>query len=180
MSEQAQALKKEHIDFVRERFAKASAAVLLDFRGVTVEDITRLRAKFRAAGVEYKVVKNNLVRKALIGTALENSDVFDAKLAGPTGVAWTYEDPSQAAKIVKEFRKENEKTEKLTVKGGVLGDRILTAAQVEGELATLPGKDELRAKLLAVLQAPAQNLVRLLQAPGQNFVYLLSAKERQG
>jgi large subunit ribosomal protein L10 len=94
-----------------------------------------------------------------------------------TGVAWSYEDPSAAAKVVKAFRKDNEK---LQIKAGLVEGQLLDGKAVESQLATMPGKNELRAQLLATLQAPLQNFVALLQAPAQNLVYVLSAKEREG
>ncbi len=92
-----------------------------------------------------------------------------------TGVAWSYEDPSAAAKVVKAFRKDNEK---LQIKAGLVEGQFLDGKAVEAQLATMPGKNELRAMLLATLQAPLQSFVALLQAPAQNLVYVLSAKER--
>jgi len=85
---------------VRESFANASATVLVDFRGVNVELITDLRSRFRDAGVEYKVVKNNVVRKALEGSELADNEEFTAHLTGPTAIAWSFEDPSAAAKVI--------------------------------------------------------------------------------
>lgn len=171
--------KEAQVAEIREAFDRATAAVLLDFRGVDVESITALRAAFREAGVDYKVVKNTLVKLALKGTERE-SDALNAHLKGPTAIAWSYEDPSAAAKVVKKFRKEGgDSAEKLTVKCGVLDQEVMAGEKVESVLATMPGKDELRAMLLATLQAPAQNLVALLQAPAQNFTYLLDAKKRQ-
>ena len=84
---------------------------------------------------------------------------------------------SAAAKVVKAFRKDNEK---LKVKAGLVDGQLLDGQAVEAQLATMPGKDELRASLLATMQAPLQQFVALLQAPAQNFAYLLSAKEREG
>lgn len=171
--------KLADIEVVRDRAAKASSWVLLDFKGIDVEIVTALRAQFRKAGVEYRVLKNTLIKQALKGTPLEGNSALAKALTGQTGVAWSYEDPSAAAKVVKAFRKENEKHEKLGVKCGILDNSVLAGERVESELATMPGKNELRAMLLATLQAPAQNLVRLLQAPAQNFNYLLAARERQ-
>ena len=94
-----------------------------------------------------------------------------------TGVAWSYEEPSAAAKVVKEFRKD---VEKLTVKAGLLEGEVLGAKAVEDQLASLPSKDEMRATLLATLMAPAQRFVMLLNAPARNFVGVLAARERQG
>jgi large subunit ribosomal protein L10 len=172
--------------FVRESFENATATVLVDFRGVNVEMITNLRARFRDAGVEYKVVKNNVVRKALEGTELADNEEFTANLVGPTAIAWSFEDPSTAAKVIKNFRKEftdvlqpKDGDEKLLVKCGVLEGQVLDAKRVEKELATLPGKDEIRASLLAQLMAPMQNLVGQINAPAQNLALVLDAYRRK-
>ncbi len=163
---------------VKGRFDKMTSAVFLDYKGMTVEQATALRASFRKAGVEYKVVKNTLVRHALKGQPF--AEKLDDVLVGMTGVAWSYEDPSAAAKVVKAFKKDQgDAGEKLKVKAGLIEGTVLDAKGVEEQLATMPGKDELRAKLLATFQAPLQQFVALLQAPTQNFVYLLAAKERE-
>ena len=171
---------------VRESFANASATVLVDFRGVNVELITDLRSRFRDAGVEYKVVKNNVVRKALEGSELADNDEFTAHLTGPTAIAWSFEDPSAAAKVIKSFRKEHtdilqpkDGNEKLVVKCGLLEGQVLDARRVEKELASLPGKDEIRASLLAQLMAPMQNLVGQINAPAQNLALVLDAYRRK-
>jgi large subunit ribosomal protein L10 len=168
--------KTAEIAAIKDRFDRMTAAVLLNYQGMTVEHATKLRAEFRKAGVEYKVCKNTLVREALKGSAY--ADGMGKSLAGMTGIAWSYEDPSAAAKVVKAFRKDAA-GEKLQIKAGLVEGSILNDKAVEEQLATMPGKDELRAKLLATMQAPAQQFVALLQAPAQNFVYLLAAKERE-
>lgn len=163
---------------VKGKFDKMTSAVFLDYKGMTVEQATKLRASFRKAGVEYKVVKNTLVKHALKDSSYGTK--LDDVLVGMTGIAWSYEDPSAAAKVVKAFKKdEGEAGDKLKIKAGLIEGTILDAKAVEDQLATMPGKDELRAKLLATLQAPLQNFVMLLNATAQNFVYVLSAKERQ-
>jgi large subunit ribosomal protein L10 len=169
--------KSTQIGEIKARFDKMTAAVFLDFKGMTVEHATKLRAEFRKAGVEYKVVKNTLVRQALKDAPYKQK--LDDVLAGMTGVAWSYEDPSAAAKVVKAFRKDPA-GEKLQIKAGLIEGSMLDAKGVEDQLATMPGKNELRATLLATLQAPLQSFVALLAAPSQNFVYVLSAKERGG
>jgi len=171
------AVKDTQIGEIKARFDKMSAAVFLDYKGMTVEQVTKLRAEFRKSGVEYKVVKNTLVKHALKDAKYK--DQLKKALVGMTGVAWSYEDPSAAAKVVKAFRKDAE-GEKLQIKAGLIEGQVLDAKGVEEQLATMPGKNELRAKLLATLQAPLQNFVMLLNAPAQNFVYVLSAKERKG
>ena len=178
--------KAAQVDSVRESFNSAVATVLVDFRGVNVELITDLRARFRDAGVEYRVIKNNVVRKAIEGTELADNEEFTANLVGPTAIAWTFEDPSAAAKVIKSFRKEHsdvllpkDKPEKLVVKCGLLDGQVLDGKRVEKELATLPGKDEIRASLLAQLMAPMQNLVAQINAPAQNLALVLDAKRRK-
>ena len=174
----AKAAKAAEVEVIRERFEKATSCVFVDFRGIDVEKITDLRARFRARGVEYKVVKNTLVRKALENSELAPAELLD-QLKGPTAVVWSYEEPSAGAKVIKEFRKEDEEHEKLTVKCALFDQRVMEGGRVEEDLAGLPGKDEIRAMLLAQLLAPAQNLVRQLQAPAQNLSYVFDAYRRQ-
>jgi large subunit ribosomal protein L10 len=115
------------------------------------------------------------VKQALKGTKL--LDVLSPHLKGMTAFAWSYEDPSAAAKVVKNFLKTNEG--KVGVRGGYIDGSLLDAKGVTESLATMPGKDELRATLLATMQAPLAQFVRLIAAPSQNFAYLLDAKHRQ-
>lgn len=173
-----QATKAEQIEGIREAFTKATSAVLVNFRGLDVESVTQLRVDFREAGVDYKVVKNTLVKIAVKDTPLDIED-FTNQLVGETAVAWSYEDPSAAAKIIRDFRKDDGQARKLQVKCAVLEDAYMAGDRVETELASMPGKDEVRAMLLAQLMAPAQSLVRQLQAPSQNMVYVLDARTRQ-
>jgi large subunit ribosomal protein L10 len=171
--------KTAQIKEVKDRFDRMTSAVFLDYKGMTVETATKLRADFRKAGVEYKVVKNTLVKQALKDASYAKQ--LDSALTGMTGIAWSYEDPSAAAKVVKAFKKDaGEAGEKLQVKAGLVEGEVLDGKRVENELATMPGKDELRAKLLATFQAPLQQFVALLQAPAQNLVYALVAKEAKG
>ena len=170
--------KTAAIGVVKGKFDKMTSAVFLDYKGLTVEQATMLRARFRKAGVDYKVVKNTIVKHALKDTAYgpKLSDV----LVGMTGIAWCYEDPSAAAKVVKQFQKDRaDAKDRLKVKAGLIEGEVLDAARVENELAMMPGKDELRATLLATFMAPATDLVRTLAAGAQNFVYVLAAKERE-
>ena len=167
-------VKASLIGDIKGRFDKMTSAVFLDFKGMTVEQVSKLRVEFRKNGVEYRVVKNTLVKQALAGKSW--SKLLEGALKGMTGIAWSYEDPSAAAKVVKAFRKDNDK---LQIKAGLVEGQLLDGKAVEAELATMPGKNELRAQLLATFQAPMQSFVALLQAPAQNFVYLLAAKERE-
>jgi large subunit ribosomal protein L10 len=166
--------KQAAIGEIKARFDKMTSMVLLDYKGMDVATVTKLRSEFRKAGVEYKVVKNTLVKQALKGTKL--GDVLGKSLSGMSGLAWSYEDPSAAAKVVKAFKGTYEK---LTIRGGIIDGQMLDGKGVEDQLATMPGKDELRATLLATMQAPLQQFVALLAAPAQNFAYLLDAKHRE-
>jgi len=151
-----------------------SSAVFLDFTGMTVEEVTKLRDAFRSKGVEYKVVKNTLVTKALADQ--KYVDKLEPALRGMTGIAWSFEEPSMAARLLKDISKENEK---LKIKAGLLDGEVLSAKAVEDQLATLPSKDEMRARFLATLNAPAQRFVMLLNAPAREFVGVLAAKQRK-
>lgn len=164
--------KETLIGSIKDKFETMSSAVFLDFKGLNVEAVTKLRDEFRKSGVEYRVVKNTLVQQAIKGHAW--ADKLDKVLVGMTGVAWSFEDPSAAAKVVKSFRKDNAK---LQIKAGLIEGQLLASAAVESQLATMPGKNELRAMLLATMQAPAQQFLQQLNAPLQNFAYLLKAKE---
>ena len=180
------AQKEQLVSSLKDSFDRAVATILLDYRGVTVETITELRSQFRAAGVEYRVVKNNLVKKAIAGTELEEAEGFTSQLTGMTGIVWSYEDPSSAAKVIKKFRedkkdvlKKKDQPEKLVPKCAFLDGQVLKGPEVETTLASMPGKDEVRAQLLATLSAPAQNLVAQLAAPGQRFALVMDAYKRK-
>lgn len=166
--------KDEAVQAIRERFSRMTSAVFLDFAGMTVEEINQLRGVFREKGVDYRVVKNTLVRQALVDAPYVEE--LRETLRGMTGVAWSYEEPSAAARVVRDFAKDNEK---LKVKAGLLDGQVLDAKAVENQLALLPSKDEARAMLLATLMAPAQNFVMLLNAPAREFVGVLAAKQRK-
>jgi large subunit ribosomal protein L10 len=168
------AQKTEQVKDIRSRFDRMSSAVFLDFTGMTVEEVTKLRDTFRAKGVEYKVVKNTLVTKALADQKYVGG--LAGALKGMTGIAWSFEEPSTAARILRDISKENEK---LKVKAGLLDGEVLSAKAVEDQLATLPSKDEMRARFLATLNAPAQRFVMLLNAPAREFVGVLAAKQRK-
>jgi len=163
--------KVQAVEEIKGHFAKGTAAVFLDFSGMTVAEVSNLRNQFRAQGVTYKVLKNSLVKRAL-GDVPAVAKLSKA-LKGMTGVAFSGEEPGAAARVIKAFAKENEK---LKVKAGLLDGQVLDAATVETQLANLPGKNEARAMLLATMMAPAQRFVMLLNTPAGNFVRLLNAK----
>ena len=167
--------KQQAIDEIKDRFGRMVSAVLVDYQGLDVASVTNLRDQLRAASVDYKVVKNTLARLALKDEPFA-PDLKEA-LIGMTAIAWSYEEPGAAAKVFKAFQKDNDS---LKVKAGVIDGRVIDGDTVVNQLATMPGKDELRAKLLATFQAPAQQFVQQLNAPALNFAYLLKAKEEKG
>jgi large subunit ribosomal protein L10 len=164
--------KETIVGSIKEKFDRMTSAVFVDFKGLDVAAVSKLRDEFRKSGVEYRVVKNTLVKHAIKQHAWAKN--LDSSLVGMTGVAWSYEDPSAAAKVVKAFRKDHDK---LKVKAGLIEGQVLSAEAVETQLATMPGKNELRAMLLATMQAPLTQFLQQVNAPLQNFVYLLKAKE---
>ena len=165
--------KDQMVDELKASLVTAQSLVLTDFRGVTVEKDTELRNRLRKAGCRYRVVKNTLLSRAVKGTPLE---VIDKLLEGPTAIAYSSEDAAAPAKVLTEFVKD---AESLTLKGGYVEGQLLDAKGVEG-LAKMPGKDQMRATFLAMLQAVPQAFLRLTSAAPTNFLYLLRAREAAG
>jgi len=165
--------KKEAIDELHEKFARAKAAVITGYSGINVEQITDLRSKLRKAQVEYRVVKNTLARRAAEGTGLEPlKDHF----VGPVGIAFSYDDVVAPAKVLFEFSKTQDK---LKLKVGVLDGKLLQQADVRA-LANLPSLNSLRGKLVGLLQAPASRMVGVLQAPAGQLARVMKAKADKG
>lgn len=135
--------------------------------GLTVAEVTNLRVKVRAAGAGFKVTKNRLARRALQGTQFEGLDGY---FKGPTAIAFS-KDPVAAAKAIAEFSKTNDKLQ-IVVAG--LGNQILDVDAVKA-LATLPSLEELRAKLVGMIQTPATRIAGVLQAPGGQVARVLAA-----
>ena len=167
--------KAQAIDYIRGRFQKMSSAVFVDYAGLTVEQVSKLRDNLRAKGVEYKVLKNKLVKYALKDEIFVET-LGKIALRGMTAVAFSFEEPSAAARVLKDYRKENDK---LKIKGGLLEGQLLDSRAVEDQLASLPSKDEARSLLLATMNAPAQTLLRLLNVPARDFVGVMAAKQRK-
>jgi large subunit ribosomal protein L10 len=164
-------IKEENIAALKLELAKAASLIVADFRGITVKNDTNLRREFRANGCEYQVVKNTLLGIAIKGTPMS---VIDSILAGPTAIAYSYEDPAAPAKVAAKIAKQEEK---FIIKGGYVDGKALDKKGVEA-LSVLPGRDELRATFLATLLAVPQNFLRLTTAAQQNFALLLAARER--
>jgi large subunit ribosomal protein L10 len=164
--------KAETVALVHEKFKTAKLAIVTEYRGLSVAQMTRLRRTIREASGEYRVIKNTLVRRALEETVYSS---LDRLLDGPNGWAFAYDDPVMLSKALVKFVDDNEK---LTIKGGVFEGEFMDPAKVKF-LAQMPSKPELQAKLLALIQAPATQLVRLVQEPGARIVRLLETLRRE-
>lgn len=157
--------KKQIVADMIEKLKTAQAGVLVDYCGLTVEEDTDLRNKLRAAGVEYKVVKNTLTRFAAKEVGF---DELDAVLNAPTSLAVSYDDPVAPAKVIADFAKDNEKLE---IKSGFLDGKVISLEEIN-QLAKTPSKDVLIAKIMGSLNSPISALARTLQAIVDNGVEL--------
>jgi len=164
--------KEKLVASLNQALSSTVAVVVTRQSGLTVAEATRLRRRMREAGASFKVTKNRLARLALKGTPFEG---LAPMFTGPTAIAWS-KDPVAAAKAAVEFAKTNEK---LVIVGGALGAKALDVAGVQA-LATMPSLDELRAKLLALLQTPATRIAGVLQAPAGQLARVLKARAEKG
>jgi len=163
--------KQELVATLKTLFDEVGLVVVTQQSGMTVDESSTLRRQMRDAGASYKVTKNRLTRLALEGTKFE---ALQALFTGPTAIAVS-EDPVAAAKVCVEFAKKNEK---LTIVGGALGAEMLDLSMVES-LAKLPSLDELRGKLVGVLQAPATKIAAVTQAPAGQLARVIGAYSSQ-
>jgi len=150
-------LKEAKVLEIKEKMEKAQGIIFAKYQGLTVEQDTELRKTLREAGVEYKVYKNTLT--ALAAKELGFGDI-ESVLEGPLSVAFGYEDPTAPARILNDFAKDHKKLE---LKGGIVQGEIFDTAKVE-QLAKIPPKEVLIAKLLGSFKAPVSNLAYLLNA----------------
>lgn len=164
--------KQEIVSEVAGVAAKAPTAIAAEYAGLTVLDLTRLRRSAREAGVYLKIVRNTLARRALEGTRFE---CMREGLVGPLLLAFSGEEPGSAARIIRDFSRQNEK---LVVRLVAVDGRLLPAGDIE-KLANLPSLEQARSMLLGVMKAPMGKMVRLLAEPQAKFARLLAARRDQ-
>jgi len=162
--------KEVIIKELNEKFSKAKTAIVAEFSKLNVETVTKLRKKFREAGVEYRVLKNTLAKRAAKGTTVE---LVSADFTGPVAIAMGYEDVVTPAKILSDFIKD---LETIKVRSAVVDGKKIDANGVKA-LAKMPGLPELRARIAGMLNQPAGMLVRTIAAPGAQLARVLKARE---
>ena len=163
--------KVKAVSAIGEDVQDAGIVVVTQQLGLNADETRQLRVQFHKENVGYKVGKNTLVKLALKGTKLAG---LEKLLKGPTALAYS-KDPIAAAKVAVEFAKKNDK---LKIVGAAMGDQILDEAQTK-QLASLPSLDQLRGKIIGLLQAPATKIAGVLQAPAGQLARVLAAKARQ-
>ncbi|MGE5501217.1 MAG: 50S ribosomal protein L10 [Ignavibacteriales bacterium] len=161
------AQKAESIETLKGVFADSGAVIVTHYLGLTVAEMTELRGRLRKEGATFKVVKNTLAQKALNGSV---GEAGDALFSGPVGIAYA-PDPVSAAKVTTQYAKDNDK---FTVVGGLMGQTVLDQAGIKA-LATLPSLDQLRAKIIGLVQAPATKVAGVLQAPAGQVARVIGA-----
>ena len=167
-------IKQQVVVEIAEKIKAAQSVVVVDYKGLTVEEVTALRAKFRAGNVDYVVYKNTLVRRAL---AELNITGMDELLQGPSAFAFSMGDAVAGAKIIKEYIDAN-KRETMTIKAGIVDGVVVDVAAVKA-LASLPPKEVLLAKLMGSLNAPITGFVGVLSATLRSLVYAVDAIRKQ-
>lgn len=164
--------KVAEVELLTEKMQNSEGLILADFSGLTVLEVNELRRKCREQGVEFRVVKNRLARRA--ATAAEVSELEEL-LKGPTAIAFGYESPVEPAKVLAEFAKQNEK---VSIKGGLLEGKVISLAEVKA-LSELPSREELLAMIARTFNAPTQGFVNVLQGTVGGFVRALNAVAEQ-
>ena len=172
MKEQKLQAKEAVVGDIKEKIEKAQSVVLLDYRGLTVEQVTNLRDQMRKAGIEYKVIKNTMLTRAANELGITGTEEL---FQGPTACAFGYTDPAAPAKILVDFIKKVKKTE---IKGGMLEGKVVGVDQIN-YLAELPSKEVLIAKLMGSMNAPITNFVGVLSGVPRALVCALNAIREQ-
>ena len=169
------AQKEEQVAELKEKFGRATCVYVADYRGVDVKSVSELRVRIRKEGggdYEYRVSKNSVLRRAAVDSDVA---VVVDRFEGPTAVAISYGDAVGLAKILVDFAEEYEVFE---LKAGVLDGRAIEPEEI-GTLATLPSLDELRGRIIGLIQAPATQLARLVSESGAQLARVVAARGRQ-
>jgi large subunit ribosomal protein L10 len=164
--------KLEAVAQIKERFVDADSVLTVDYRGLSVKEISQLRREIRSCGADMVVFKNTLTQIAIRELALPNMDEY---LEGPSAFIFAGEDPVAAAKVLANFAKEHKA---LTLKGGLVQNQVIGESSLQA-LATLPSREELLAKLLGTLTNPARGLVTVLSGPARGLVTALNSLQEQ-
>lgn len=167
-------VKQQVVAEIVEKFKNAKSVVAVDYKGLTVEEVTALRAKFRSAEVEYVVYKNTLVARAMAELGITG---WEQVLKGPSAFAFAMKDPVSGAKVIKDYI-ENDKRKILSIKAGLIDGAVLDVKGVEA-LADLPPKEVLIARMMGSLNAPVTNFVGVLSATLRSLVYAVDAVRKQ-
>jgi large subunit ribosomal protein L10 len=166
------AFKEDKVKTINEIVSKAKVAIVSDYKGLSVAEITDLRRRLQQENGDFTVIKNTLTKLAIKGTDFEKLDEF---LTGPSAIAVGFEDQVSPAKILTKFIKEKKKTE---IKGGILDGEVLTADQVK-EISNLPSKEELYAQILGGINSPAQGIVNTVNGIARGLVTAMDAVRKQ-
>ncbi|WP_282926599.1 50S ribosomal protein L10 [Helcococcus kunzii] len=173
MSQSALSLKQQVVSEIKDAIQNSKSVSIVEYRGLTVSEISDLRNKYRAEGVSYKVYKNTMVKIALEELGY---DGFEEYLSGPNGFVFSNEDMVAGPRVTANFAKENEK---LVIKAGLLDGKVLNPDEVKA-LAKLPSREVLVAQVLGTLNAPIAGLANVLQGTIRKVVYALNAvKEKK-
>jgi large subunit ribosomal protein L10 len=165
--------KAEMVAQLTERLGAAPLIMVADYRGITVAEIDSIRRSLESAGIEYKVIKNTLAKRAIAGTDKEG---LGELLQNMTGMIISGEDPIGAAKAVREAVKPFAKSEKFVIKGGFFEGDVLSGEAIQ-KVADLPGREELLVMLLRTMQEGPRQVMGVVQGPGRDLLYLLKNYE---
>lgn len=164
--------KQQVIEEIKEKLGTAQSVVITEYRGLTVAQVTALRSKLKESGVELKVYKNTLVKRAADETGVTGLDPY---LQGPTAWAFSMQDPVSAAKALLTFARTNDK---LVIKGGIIQNKAFEVSGVKA-LADLPSREVLLAQVLGAMQGPLVGMANVLQGPIRKFGYALEALRKE-
>jgi large subunit ribosomal protein L10 len=164
--------KARTITELSDQLSRARLVIVTDYRGLKVSELQTFRGNLRPVGAEFHIAKNTLTRIAAGNVGVSG---LDPLLEGPSALVFAFEDAVQAAKAVSDFVRTSRI---LSIKGGVMGDRVVSAADVEA-IATLPSREVLQAKLLGMLVSPLSRTLTVLSGPQRSAVYLLNARAEQ-